>query len=266
MHAQIDITAEEFAAFQRWLYQTAGVKLSDEKRTLVCSRLNKRLRVQRKASYGEYLRLIQANPAELRIALDLLTTHETYFYRESKHFDFLRERLVPAHPPGRLFRAWSAACSTGEEPYSIAMVLAEHLTGTFEVLGSDISERVLEDARRGVYETSRVKDLPRQYLTKYCLKGVRSQEGMILIEPVLRERVQFRQVNLIGRISDLGVFDVIFLRNVMIYFDTETRRRVVNGLIPCLRGGGHLIVGHSENLAGLGLALRQVSSSIYQRP
>lgn len=263
------LTHQEFSAFQRWFHDVAGVRLGEDKQPLVSGRLAKRVRDLQLPSYGAYLELLRGrrDPDELHTALDLLTTHETYFYREPKHFEFVRDKLIPGHPPGRPFRAWSAACSTGEEPYTLAMVLAEHLPGgAFEVLATDISARVLRDAERGVYEMSRARDLPKDLLHRHCLRGVRTQEGSLQVSPDLRQRVKFMQVNLNQSLPDLGAFDVIFLRNVMIYFDAGMRQKVVANLSPCLRSGGHLIIGHSETLNSVVTDLRPVSASIYRRP
>ena len=173
-------------------------------------------------SYTEYFRLLSSgqDPAEVQTAIDLLTTNETYFFREPKHFELLREQASAARNSGKPFRVWSAASSSGEEAYSIAMVLADCLEGSpWEVVGSDLSSRVLQQARLGHYSTARTKHIPQPYLQRFCLKGTGAQDGTLLIDRALRARVQFLQVNLNTRAAALGSFDVIFLRNVMIYFN-----------------------------------------------
>lgn len=262
------IRDQEYAAFQKWIYAVAGIRLSDDKRTLLTGRLAKRLRARGISTYEGYLALLmQGDADELQIALDLITTHETYFWREPRHFEFLRDQVLPEHDQTRFFRIWSAACSTGEEPYTLAMILADRLgIGGFEVLASDISSRVIEDAQRGIYEMSRARDLPRAYLAKYCLKGVRSQEGLMLVQSELREKVRFCQVNLNQDLPELGIFDAIFLRNVMIYFDAEMRRRVIARLIPHLRQGGYLFIGHSETLNNVTTELSPIAAAVYQKP
>lgn len=266
----IPLSDQEFSQFQRLLHQLAGIHLSAAKKALVSGRLAKRLARHRLASYAEYFRLLTGSQdkAELQVAVDLLTTNETYFFREQKHFDFLRHRILTAHKPGRAFRVWSAACSSGEEPYSIAMVLADVLGDNhhWEVVASDICTRVLEKARHGHYPMERASGVPRDYLSRFCLKGVGTQAGTLLVEHRLRERVSFRQVNLNQPIPALGEFDLIFLRNVMIYFDLETKRQVVQRMVPLLRPGGHFLVGHSENLNGVTDALQSVAPSIYRKP
>ena len=162
---------------------------------------------------------------------------------------------------------WSAASSSGEEAYTIAMVLADTLASkAWEIVGSDISTQVLDKARQGHYPMTRIDGIPRPFLSKFCRKGVRSQEGTFLINAELRARVNFLQVNLTQPVTaDVGLFDVIFLRNVMIYFDNDTKRRVVSHLLPHLRPGGHFIIGHSETLNGIVTSLNQVSPTIYRK-
>lgn len=263
------ITDQEFALFQRLIYKIAGISLADSKKVLLVGRLQKRLRHHQLENFGQYYRLLAGGrqPAELQTMVDLLTTNETYFFREPQHFDFLRDEILSTWRGG-VFRVWSAASSTGEEPYTLAMVLAEHLAGrNWEVVGSDLSTRVLEKARLGHYPMNRNEGIPPGFLRKYCLKGVRSQAGTFLISSELRRRVAFRHLNLTLPIDrDLGLFDVIFLRNVMIYFDTETKRRVIAHLLPHLALGGHLIIGHSETLNGLDTGLVAVRPTIYRKP
>lgn len=263
------ITDQEFQEIKDWIYRTAGINLSNQKKALVMGRLAPRLRHYQSSGYGEYFRLLQGgvHPAELQIAIDLLTTNETHFFREPKHFDFLREKILPGHPAGRMLRVWSAASSSGEEPYSIAMTLAAALGKTpWEILGSDLSSRVLERARTGHYSMERAKTIPRPHLLGYCLKGVGSQEGTFLIEPRLRERVQFRQINLVDALPQIGEFEVIFLRNVLIYFDVPTKREVVAHILRHLRPGGYLFVGHSESLNGVIDGLATLVPSVYRKP
>lgn len=260
----------EFLQFQSWLQKTAGIQLPPAKKPLLVSRLSKRLKHYGFASFGEYFRLIshQSEAVELQIALDLLTTNETYFFREPKHFDFLRAEVIPKVQPGKTFRVWSAASSTGEEPYSIAMTLAEGLPVSmpWEIVASDISIRVLEKARSGHYAMERAHNIPKGLLSQYCLKGMGGQEGTFLIERGLRNRVQFMQINLNAPLPQLGEFDLIFLRNVMIYFSMDTKRQVVERMLPLLKPGGYFFVSHSETLNGVTDKLKMVTPATYRKP
>ncbi|MFM4718784.1 CheR family methyltransferase [Aeromonas bivalvium] len=263
------LSDQEFCQFQRWLHQTAGIDLSPAKKTLVSSRLAKRLSHYQLPSFGDYFRLIMHDDAkqELQLALDLLTTNETYFFREPKHFEFLSQQVLPGFPQGRPLRIWSAASSSGEEAYSLAMTLAERRpSAPWEILASDISSRVLAQARAGLYAMDRANNIPLSYLMKYCLKGIGLQEGTFLIDRTLRERVQFRQINLSKPLPELGQFDLIFIRNVMIYFNRETKVQVMARLEPLLRRGGYLIISHAESLHGMQSGLQLVSPSIYRKP
>ena len=264
------ISPQEFAQFQRLIYKIAGISLADSKSTLLVGRLSKRLRHHGFATFAQYYRLVASGevPEELQIMVDLLTTNETYFFREPAHFDFLRNVVLPQRMPGAIFRVWSAASSSGEEAYSIAMTLAENLpTSPWEIIGSDISTKVLAKAASGHYSLERTEGIPPGYLRKYCLKGVRSHAGTMLIEPDLRRHVRFCQINLMHPVpTDIGDFDVIFLRNVMIYFDPETKTRVVHNLLPRLRKGGYLIIGHSETLNGITDRVVAVQPTIYRKP
>jgi chemotaxis protein methyltransferase CheR len=268
-YAAVVLQEKEFALFRDLIYRIAGISMSSAKKPLVASRLAKRIKYYELESYGEYFRMITAidGKAELQTAVDLLTTNETHFFREPKHFDFLQRRVLPERKPGKSLRIWSAACSSGEEPYSIAMLLDAALgTAPWEVVASDLSMRVLEKARAGLYPMERMLEIPQNYLSNYCLKGTGSQEGTLLIERKLREHVLFMQHNLTEMPPNLGEFDVIFLRNVMIYFDLDTKRQVVSRLLSLLRPRGHFLIGHSETLNGISDELRPVQPAVYQKP
>lgn len=264
------ITDLEFSAFRRLIHEIAGIALSEAKKDLLVGRLAKRLQHYGLSNYSQYLKLVAkgGDPGERQTMVDLLTTNETYFFREGEHFDFLRRQIIPTHRPGREFAVWSAACSSGEEVYTIAMVLAETLglSGAWSVTGSDISLSVLRTAASGHYAMERTRGLPPEYLRKYCLKGIGSREGSFLIDKRLRDHTRFLQINLNAALPELGKFDVIFLRNVMIYFDAPTKRRVIERLAYHLRPGGHFFVGHSESLTGVSDALETVRPTIYRKP
>lgn len=263
------VSDQEFAQFRKLIYQLAGINMADSKKPLLAGRLSRRLRHYGLESFSAYYKLVTSgeHPTELQLMVDLLTTNETYFFRESAHFDYLRSLATSRR--GKTFRVWSGASSSGEEPYTIAMVLAETLgmSANWEVVASDISLTVLEKAQTGLYPMERGAGIPPDLLKKYCLRGVRSQEGNFLVVPKLRERVDFRHINLIApETRDLGQFDVIFLRNVMIYFDNETKRKVVGNMVPHLREDGTFIVGHSETLGGITEQLTAMRPTLYCRP
>lgn len=265
-----DISNAEFAQFQKLIYKIAGISLADTKKVLLVGRLGRRLRELKLSSFAEYYRLVASGNAaeELQTMVDLLTTNETYFFREEAHFQFLARTIAADHPPFSPFKVWSAASSTGEEIYTIAFVLAETfgLDAPWSVTGSDISTTVLGTAERGHYLLDRTRGLPESYLRKYCLKGVRSQEGGFMIAPEIKRHTRFLQVNLNRALPALGKFHVIFLRNVMIYFDAETKRQVVARLVEQLHPGGYFIVGHAESLHGLSDTLHAVQPTIYRLP
>lgn len=264
----MNLTPQEFEFLRKLLYETAGINLTPEKKALVMGRLGRRIEGLGLASYGEYFRRIAGHldPEERQWALDALTTNETFFFREPPHFAFLSEVILPAAPAGETFRVWSAASSSGEEAYSIAMVLAERLgRRPWEIIGTDLSTKVLDKARRGLYPMERAEKIPKPYLRAYCLKGAGPQEGQFLIDPVLRKQVSFQQANLMGPLPKLGVFDVIFLRNVLIYFDLPTKRRVVENLLPYMKAGGYFFSGHSESLTGLVEGLQAIQPAIYRK-
>lgn len=264
-----DLNDREFAQFQSMLYDIAGISLTAAKKPLVAGRLAKRLREYQLNNFSQYLALLAQKEYrhEVQTAIDLLTTNETYFFREPNHFAFLKRQLAVQSRGAGSFRVWSAACSSGQEPYSIAMVLQECLAGrNWEVLASDISTRVLDTARAGVYPIAQADNIERPYLTRYCLKGVGSQAGSFMIDKMLRDKLQFFHCNLNARLPDLGLFDIIFLRNVMIYFDVETKRQVVNRLQAVLKPGGFLFIGHSESLQGINRELKMIVPAVFQKP
>ncbi len=262
------ITDEQFNRFRKLIYEVAVISMADEKKMLVASRLGKRLNFFNLDSYGKYYQLVNSDqyPGEFQMMVDLLTTNETYFFREDQHFDFIKNEVLKGWR-GDGYRVWSAACSSGEEVYTIAMILAETVGARpWEVLGSDISTRVLNSCRHAVYPMSRAEKMPHYYLQKYCLKGVREQQGMLLIDKRLRSRCRFEQINLMKPMPNVGMFDMIFLRNVMIYFNHETKVKLVDKLLNHLKPGGHLFISHSETLNNITDKVKAVKPSVYRKP
>lgn len=263
-----ELSDQDFAVFQGLVLEAAGISLSGAKKALVAGRLSSRLRTLGIDSYSDYLDLLSGleGAEERQRVVDLLTTNETYFFREEAHFARLRQ-VVADRTPGAVFRVWSAASSTGEEAYSVAMVLAETIGGYgWEILGTDVSTRVLATARRGQYPESRTTHLPEELRRRYCLRGTGPAEGTLLVDRVLRERVTFRQLNLNAELPELGAFDVIFLRNVLIYFALETKRQVVRRVARRLKPGGLLLIGHAETLGDVPHGLHNDSPSVYRAP
>ena len=261
------LTPEEFAWLVEFLADRTGIELKPGKESMVMGRLDRRLRHHGLSSYTEYFGLlVDGDPLESQMAVDLLTTNETYFFREPKHFDFLREVFSTFPRRSEPVRIWSAASSTGEEAWTIAMTLDDCLPAgqAWSILGTDISSRVLETARRAMYPIEAAEKIPPNLLRSYCLRGRDEYEGFLAIDARLRERVTFHEANLIELPTGLGTFDLVFLRNVMIYFGTETKRTIVRQMASMLRPGGHFIVSHAETLNGIGDGrLRLVRPSIY---
>lgn len=261
-----EIDDQAFASLGRLIRHRVGLELSPARKYLVTGRLASRLRALKLRDYGDYLELLEQGCEEMQAAIDLLCTNETWFFREPEHFAFLRDHIIAKHARATPPRIWSAACSTGEEPYSIAMTLAGRFPDTYwDVLASDISSKALSIARRGVYPLSRSEQIPRPVLLEHCRKGIGACHGTFSLAAHVRERVRFMHINLNEPLPELGNFDLIFLRNVMIYFDAPTKRQVLQRVIERLRPGGYLFVGHSEVLHGLTDAVKQVRPAIYRK-
>lgn len=262
------INDQELADISDLLHQLTGISLAPRKKHLVAGRLNKRLRHYGFGNYKQYYNLVtgQENPGELQVMVDLLTTNETYFFREPAHFEFVQDTVLPELRGQSLVRAWSAASSSGEEAYSLAMVMSENLdTMPWEILGSDINTDVLDIARDGIYPLERKRGLPQEMLRKHCLKGVRSQQGTFSIDRKLRTKVEFRQINLNKSLPNHGSFDMIFLRNVLIYFDMETKRQIVARVLRTLKTGGYFFISHAESLHDISTEVQMVKPSIFRK-
>jgi chemotaxis protein methyltransferase CheR len=262
----VAISDREFEWLVAFLADATGIQLRDGKQSLVTGRLDRRLRHHGVTSYTEYFRLLtdRSSTDERRVAVDLLTTNETYFFREPEHFRLLPD-LLPAAPGPVGPRIWSAASSTGEEACTIALTLADRLGDQpWEIVGTDISTRVLDTARRGLYPLDAAQRVPQHLLRAHCLRGRDDYEGFFALRSWLRSRITYQRANLNGRLPDLGRFDVVFLRNVLIYFAPETKRRLLDGLVERIRPGGYLLVGHAETLSGLHDGLELVSPSVYR--
>jgi len=261
------ISDQQFKQIREWLYQRSGIHLNATKKSLVTGRLYKRLTELDLADFDAYLKVLR-NPQqtqEAELALNLLTTNETYFFREPKHFDFLQQ-LIEQGEVGKRARIWSAAASTGEEAFSIALSLARQfgLHEPWQVIGTDINTRVLQHARSSIYPLMDSHKIASGLLKAFCLKGVGKDEGWFRLRPELRQHVQFQQHNLMQPLQTSQKFDVIFLRNVLIYFELEDKKRIVLNMLEALKPGGYLLVGHSESIHGYDPRLLQQRPACYR--
>ncbi len=260
------LSNKAFDSVTRLFESVSGIKLGQNKHALVSGRLQKLAAEAGVDDVDTYVeRLVRGNaPAEeMTRVIDRLTTNETYFFREPQHFNDLAKRLA-AHAKGREFTVWSAASSSGEEAYSTAMLMADVLgQGPWQVIGTDLSTAMVESARRGLYSMERARMVPPDYLRRWCLKGHGAHEGQLLIARALRERVSFLAANLMQPLPPLPQFDVIFLRNVLIYFDNEAKAQIVRRVLAQLKPSGVLYTGHAESLSTLGLPVRALATAIH---
>jgi chemotaxis protein methyltransferase CheR len=262
----------------RLVYERSRINLGPDKRVFLTSRLSRRLQDLQLDAYGEYCALLRspAGAEELQVLIDCISTNHTHFFRERQHFDFLRDKFIPAwraDPPARggTLRVWSAAGSTGEEPYSLAIHLAEHLSppekGAWRIDASDISTRVLATARQGVYDLERLKGVSAEQLRRHFQKGDGEWDGHFRVKAALRSQMQFHHLNLLEPpYPFLQPFHLVVCRNVMIYFDRPTQEALVAHLAERLVPGGHLFVGHSESLSGIRHPLKLVQPAVYLKP
>jgi chemotaxis protein methyltransferase CheR len=259
----IKITSKEFIIVQKLLFKSCGINLNDNRHNMVEARLNRRLEHYGVSSYADYLKIVQLSKVEKNEFLNALSTNETYFFREEAHFEFIQSLVSSSSK----LRVWSAAASMGAEAYSIAMILASHLSqSSWEVVGSDLNTDVLDVAKNGLYPFSWASKIPQQYKSKYCLKGSGKFEGKVLIDRILSTNMNFFQHNLLESNITLGEFDVIFLRNVLLYFTEETKLKVITNLLNNLKIGGFLIISMTENFDDNQIKqLKFLKNNIYQR-
>ena len=273
------LTTRDFERFSRLVYEQCGIRLPAHKQSMLEARLRKRLRALGLASFEEYAELIFSGrepEGELVKLIDVVTTNKTDFFREPAHFDFLVRTALPVliESDGigltRPLRIWSAGCSTGKEPYTLAMVLSEfreiHPDFRFEILGTDISTDVLDKAARGIYGEEKAEPIPPAMRRKYLLRARDPERRQVRVVPELRSLVSFRRLNFMD--ADYGMrepFDIIFCRNVLIYFDRPTQERLLARFAGYLESGRFLFLGHSETLLGLNLPLRQMAPSVYRK-
>jgi len=258
------LSDDSFDAVSSLFKDVAGIELGPAKRDLVESRLRRLFGNQ---DLNAQVRMLVRQRSEplLSSVVDVLVTNETSFFREPQHFEFLAKWLAAQAPHSEL-RLWCAACSSGEEAYSAAMVLASQARGLrWSILATDLSQRMLVRAQRGVYSQAQIRSVPPTYADRFCWPGVDDCAGAVLIDPALRRHIRFQQLNLNRPLPDSGSFQLIFLRNVLIYFDNAARRAMVQRIINRLAPGGVLLSGHAESLGNLGLPLRLNAPAIYEK-
>lgn len=260
-------TQDDFVMAQKLIHRHAGIRLHDGKQAMVYSRLSRRLRETGHRSFRDYLRTLHdGDGGELQEFINALTTNLTAFFREAHHFDTLRAHLAQAPEHG--WRIWCSAASTGEEPYSIAITAAEALgrQADFSVQATDIDSRVLQQARQGIYAADKVRDVAPERLRRFFERGRGSNAGRVRVAPALGRHVEFLPLNLIAPHWPLGgPFDVIFCRNVMIYFDAATQLAVLQRMHALLRPGGLLFLGHAENIGEARSLFRLRGKTAYER-
>ena len=270
LHREFQFTDQDFELVRKAIYQRAGISLADSKKQMVYSRLARRLRMNQISTFRSYLDMLQSQPnsPEWEEFTNALTTNLTSFFRESHHFDILKQHLAQVGRDGHQINIWCNAASTGEEPYSLAITLMEHFQSASPnaaILASDLDTNVLSKAREGVYSIDKVEKMSPDRIRRYFLKGAGAQEGFARVRPELQKLITYRQINLLDNSWPIrGPFDAIFCRNVMIYFDKPTQRKMLEKFAPLLRKDGLLFVGHSEHLSHVADIYAPCGKTVYR--
>ncbi len=270
------MSASDFNKLSNFIYDEYGIKLTPVKKTMLESRLQKRLTALQIDSYKEYCDLVfstQGKQQELIHMIDLVTTNKTDFFREPAHFDFLTTQILPEFinsNPNKQLKVWSAGCSSGEEPYTLAMVLNEYAVNTqpfnYTITATDLSTQVLNKAITAVYSEERIAGIPLQLKRKYFLKSKDPQKKTVRVIPQLRNKVNISRLNFIDEVLNISAdFDIIFCRNVIIYFDKNTQEKVINKLCEKLKPGGFFFLGHSESITNMRVPLEQLKPTVFQK-
>lgn len=272
----LELKDADFEKIRQLIYDQCGINLTEAKKELVKARLGKRLKNGQFKSFRDYYEYVlnDASGKELILLLDSIATNFTFFFREPKHFEYLKSVFLPEiiyrkkNGPKKL-SIWSAGCSSGEEPYSIIMTLLEAIENPLEwninVLATDLSTRMLRTAEAGIYPKEKVLELPPLMIRKYFLKGNQRWQNYVKVKDQLKQYVSFQRLNLMEPFSFAEPFDCIFCRNVMIYFDKEKQSNLVNRFYGCLNPGGIFIIGHAESLTGIAHNFKYVKPSIYKK-
>jgi len=270
-----ELTDTEFKKLSAFIQTNYGIKMPHEKKVMLQSRLQKRLRTLEMNSYGEYIDYVfgKTGHQEIIMMMDVVSTNKTDFFREPAHFVYLTEKVLPEYynnNKSKLFKVWSAGCSSGEEPYTLAMVLSEFASRNpgfdYMIFGTDLSTHVLQKAKAAIYEDKRVEVVPTEYKRKYLLKSKDTNKHLVRIVPELRRRIKLKRLNFMD--NDYAVnetFDVIFCRNVLIYFDRQNQENVINKLCRNLHPDGHFFLGHSESIAGINVPLKHIQPTVYRK-
>lgn len=252
------------------MHETVGLSFPDSKKMLITSRLTGRIQRLGLSGFDEYFELIASHDdgGEFQMAVDLLTTNETYFFREPAHFQLLERELTRSKP--KHVAIWSAASSFGDEAYSLAMTLADlqqqgRIGSDWSILGTDISDRVLRSASSAIFPEDRLRLVSPERLKRHCLRGEAESEGLVQIQDHLRERVRFGQLNLSQDVDGIGPFDAVFLRNVLIYFDTRTKQEVVDRVLRCLKPGGLFFIGTAEGRVHCNTPLQALAPGAFRK-
>jgi len=269
------LSEKDFDDFSKFIYAEYGIKMPPIKRIMLQGRLLKRIRELKMKSFSEYKEYFfskEGQQKELLQFLNVVTTNKTDFFREPIHFTFLNEEILPQEVQkihGTTFRVWSAGCSSGEEPYTIAIVLNEfqqlHPAFKFEIIATDISSQMLEKASKGIYPIAKVNDVPLNIKKKYFLKSKETVNQTVKVNSILQKNLSLDYVNLMENYSFSQNFDLIFCRNVLIYFDRETQEKVIQKICSFLKPDGYIFIGHSESISGMELPLKHIKPTIFKK-
>lgn len=272
---EFPFTRKDFDFLRRIANERTGIVVKDEKFDMFYSRLCRRVRRLGLNNFSEYCDFLQDGNAEEEVLelVNAITTNLTAFFRENHHFEYLRQSLIPEllkkNQDSRKIRIWSAGCSTGEEPYSLSMTLKESLSSAAgwnaRILATDIDSNVLAKASKGVYPLDRVKGIPKPQLRRWFMRGKGDQSGFARLKPEVRSQIDFAQLNLMDNWSVDGPVDVIFCRNVIIYFDRDSKVKLIDRYADNLVEGGHLFIGHSESLFKISDRFELIGNTIYRK-
>lgn len=268
------LSHKDYVFIRDLAFEKTGINLNENKVTMIQSRISRRLNALKLRSYSDYIEYLQNNPQEMTPFINSLTTNKTDFFREIDHFDYLRDNYFPnltSNSTGKSLYVWSAACSAGHEVYTLGMVFDEFTKSNpsydFRILGTDIDTDILTKAENGIYPAEQVSPIAPNYLRGNFEKGRGNDDGNYIVTKKLKEKIKFRQFNLIDPANTVPLqFDIIFLRNVLIYFTKDTIQIVIDKLVSHLNPGGLLFIGHSETLNGINHNLQSLGSAIYKKP